>query len=223
MKEITITRFDELPKISLDFFDDILAGMPTYTLNETLLNQRFPHIPIVSAKLLISDDALQIKFHIVDKYIKSEVVEYNGPVCTDSCAELFFAVNKNGYFNIEINAGGTVHSSFIRDHERTADGFADFEYLALEDLQKIEVYTTMPRVVFPEITDKTVWELSYNVPLSVLKKYAGDFSRGVGDVWHGNLYKCADNTSRPHWLSYYPISEGFNFHQPKYFGKLIIE
>ena len=223
MKKITIAKFDKLPSVETDFFADVLDNISPFTLNETLLNQKFTHTPIVSAKLLLAEDTLQIKFHVVDKYIKSEVTEFNGPVCTDSCVELFFAVNDQGYFNIEINAGGVVHSSFIRDCKRTEQGFADFTFLRKEDLEQIEIASTLSKVVSPEITGKTVWQLSYNVPLSVLKKYAGEFLHGVGDTWRGNLYKCADNTSHPHWLTYYPISEGFNFHQPKYFDEIIIE
>ena len=223
MKKITITTFDKLPSVETDFFDAVLDNVSPFTLNETLLNQKFTHTPIVSAKLLLTQDTLQVKFHVVDKYIKSEVTKFNGPVCTDSCVELFFAVNGSGYFNVEINAGGVVHSSFIRDCTRTAQGFADFTFLAEEDLGKIEVASTFPKFVSPEIAEKVLWQLSYNVPLVVLEKYSGEFLRGVGDIWRGNLYKCADNTSHPHWLTYYPIGEGFNFHQPKYFDEMIIE
>jgi len=235
MREIFINKIDKLPDVKTDFFDnkiDIfevpetlyikLSDIDEFELKNTLLGQSFEHIPKVSAKLLIDDSALQVKFNVIDQYVKSEVVELNGPVCTDSCVEFFFAVNGNGYFNFEINAGGTVHSSFIKDSTRTDNGFKDFRFLELEDLNQIEVYSTLDKIVSPEITEKITWQLSYNVPLSVLQKYAGDFDSSATAVWKGNLYKCADNTSHPHWLTYYPITEGFNFHQPKYFGNLHI-
>ena len=222
MNNIIINKIKELPPLKTDFFDDILDSFRPFTLNKTLLNEKFPHTPVVSVKLFINEDTLQVKFFLIDKYVKSEVTDFNGPVCTDSCAEFFFSVNGNGYFNFEINAGGTVHSSFIRNCERTSNGFRDYTYLSEDDLRGIEIYSTMPKIVLPEIAQKTIWQLSYNIPLRTLEKYAGEFEIAVGTVWHGNLYKCADSTSHPHWLTYFPIIEGFNFHQPNFFGEIRI-
>ncbi|MCD6337129.1 MAG: hypothetical protein J7M01_02720, partial [Candidatus Marinimicrobia bacterium] len=36
----------------------------------------------------------------------------------------------------------------------------------------------------------------------------------------GNLYKCGDKTSHPHWASWSPIDK-LNFHQPKHFGEFV--
>jgi len=40
----------------------------------------------------------------------------------------------------------------------------------------------------------------------------------AGTEWRANCFKCADETSHPHWASWAPIGEALNFHQPQYFG-----
>ena len=35
-----------------------------------------------------------------------------------------------------------------------------------------------------------------------------------------NFFKCADDSSHPHWASWAPIGEALNFHQPQYFAPL---
>ena len=41
--------------------------------------------------------------------------------------------------------------------------------------------------------------------------------------WRGNAFKCADETSHPHWASWAPIGEALNFHAPGWFGDLDFE
>jgi hypothetical protein len=38
--------------------------------------------------------------------------------------------------------------------------------------------------------------------------------------WCGNLFKCADESSNPHWASWNPIGEELNFHDPRYFASI---
>ena len=38
-------------------------------------------------------------------------------------------------------------------------------------------------------------------------------------AWRGNLYKCGDRTSHPHWAAWSPVDE-LNFHLPRCFGTL---
>ena len=38
--------------------------------------------------------------------------------------------------------------------------------------------------------------------------------------WRGNFYKCADESSHPHWASWRPIGEKLDFHTPEFFGEI---
>jgi hypothetical protein len=72
------------------------------------------------------------------------------------------------------------------------------------------------------VRETTTWTLEFAVPFSVLMSYTGTFGALGGAKWLGNLYKCGDKTSHPHWLSWVPVSE-LNFHLPTCFKPLIFE
>ncbi|MBO4512195.1 MAG: hypothetical protein J5746_05485, partial [Victivallales bacterium] len=40
--------------------------------------------------------------------------------------------------------------------------------------------------------------------------------------WTANFYKCADQTSHPHWITWAPLTVT-NYHQPNQFQALILE
>lgn len=42
-------------------------------------------------------------------------------------------------------------------------------------------------------------------------------------TWRVGLFKCADDTSQPHWGSAFDIGDELNFHQPELFGSLELE
>lgn len=45
-----------------------------------------------------------------------------------------------------------------------------------------------------------------------------------GVTWRANFCKCADDSSRPHWLTWSPVTDSEPaFHRPKYFGILEFE
>jgi len=61
------------------------------------------HRPAVEARLLFDDESLHVLFRVRDRWVRSVVSAAQGPVCTDSCVELFFspeADTAHGYFNI---------------------------------------------------------------------------------------------------------------------------
>ena len=48
------------------------------------------------------------------------------------------------------------------------------------------------------------WSLEYHVPWSLFAKYHKTPAPTKGTVYRANLYKCADQTSHPHWVSTLP-------------------
>eukprot|EP01045_Picozoa_sp_COSAG04_P001500 COSAG04_NODE_50_length_31170_cov_2.965080_31_plen_64_part_00 len=44
------------------------------------------------------------------------------------------------------------------------------------------------------------WSLEYHVPWSLFAKYHKTSAPTKGTVYRANLYKCADQTSHPHWV-----------------------
>jgi hypothetical protein len=91
--------------------------------------------------------------------------------------------------------------------------------LSLEDASRIEIYHSLPEIVDPEIIDETIWTIEFTIPFAMFEKYVGPLKPVVGQTWRGNLYKCADGSSHPHWATWAPIDE-LNFHLPHCFGYL---
>ena len=81
----------------------------------------------------------------------------------------------------------------------------------------------MPRHVPDEIAQPVEWRLQLAVPVALLEKYVGPLRPLAGSEWQGNLFKCADATSHPHWAAWSAIGDELNFHAPQYFGRLRFE
>ena len=75
-----------------------------------------------------------------------------------------------------------------------------------------------------ELKEKTTWVVEYRIPFSILKEYHAFSNPGEASVWRANFYKCADESSHPHWITWSPIDNPTpDFHLPDYFGKLVFE
>jgi hypothetical protein len=64
------------------------------------------------------------------------------------------------------------------------------------------------------------WTLEFFIPLELLEKYVGSVGNVRGSEWKANFYKCGDETSHPHWVSWQPVPK-LNFHMPECFGTVM--
>lgn len=177
--------------------------------------------PKVKVKLLHDDAGIYVMFQVNDQYVRSVVTEYMGSVCTDSCVEFFVQPGgRGGYLNFEINCGGTLHVSFIKDSTPSPGGFKDFMPLPPEDGAKVKIFHSMPSVVEPEIQEPVTWRNAFFIPAEIFERYGGVKAPYCGQVWRGNFYKCADRTSHPHWITWAPVDK-LNFHLPHCFDRIV--
>ena len=135
--------------------------------------------------------------------------------------EFFFTPEANisgSYFNIEINCGGTILFGWHPENGGASR-------VAVEDCDKVEIGHSMPKTVYPEITDPTTWTIECHLPFSVVQKYFPEAKKPVkGGSWKANLYKCANDSSHPHWLTWSAVDHPTpKFHMPQTFGTLIFE
>lgn len=174
--------------------------------------------PRVRAKMLYDETYLYVIFQVKDRYVKSTVQEFNGPVSRDACVEFFFSPDQkvpNGYFNIEINAGGTPLAGY-HIYQQQAGG-----PISSEDLKRLEIAHSLPGLIEKEITKPTTWTVEYKIPFSVLQKYAALKLPRPGDVWRANFYKIASEGSNPHYLTWSFVDHYKpNFHLPQFFGTI---
>jgi hypothetical protein len=181
------------------------------------------HSPRTLVRLLHGAGGVRGVFHIDDQYVRSVRAGFQSQVFKDSCVEFFMQPRPDrGYFNLEMNAGGSHLCYYVEDPARTPQGLKKYTPLTEEQGRQIQVRSSLPKTVDPEVREPLSWELNFFMPLAVLENYTGTLGALSGQAWRGNFYKCAEDLSHPHWASWSPVDE-FNFHLPRCFGALHFE
>jgi hypothetical protein len=210
---------DPLPRLAAAWDDPAWHGAETVGLN-CFRPEGSAHRPRTSLRLLHNGRALRGIYQVHDQYVRSIRTRYFDQVWKDSCVEIFLQPKPGGgYFNLEMNAGGAHLCSYIEDPERVPDGFKKSTPLPAEIGARIEVRSSLPGIVEPEITEPVTWQLNFFAPFEVFELYTGALGEVRGQRWRGNFYKCGDESSHPHWGSWAPL-EVLNFHTPHSFGTL---
>jgi Carbohydrate-binding family 9 len=177
-----------------------------------------PFRPVVQAKMMYDEENLYVIFQVNDRYVRSVIEEYNGPVSTEACVEFFFSPDTSlpdRYFNLEINAGGTPLMGYHNFPQKESQTFS------IEDLQKIEIAHSLPKKVDPEIDIPVTWTIEYRLPFSVLEKFSHITHPKPGVTWRANFYKTASKSSNPHYITWSIVDNPVpNFHLPRFFGQL---
>lgn len=182
------------------------------------------HHPQTWARVTWTDNALHLRFDVQDRYVICRNTEHQSSVCQDSCVEAFLKPKPDkGYINFELNAAGVMHVSYITDPTRTPTGFAQRVMADRKQLQLIEIQSALSGIIDPEITTPLAWHITCRIPLRFFELFVGPIQINSTNLWQGNFYKCADHSSHPHWLSWQPIGDELNFHNPATFGSLAFE
>lgn len=196
------------------------ADVPTERLSH-VRPESSSHTPGVEFKVVRDRRRIAVLFRVDDRFVRSTCQEFQGAVCRDSCVEWFVSPDlARGYLNFEVNCGGFLHLSHIEDPARLAGGgFRKFRRLSVAEAALVDILTSLPPVVEPEIAGPVVWHALIRVPFTLFERVFGTAGTAPGSAWAANFYKCADATSHPHWLSWRPLAER-NFHRPQDFGRL---
>ena len=193
------------------------SGIPSLRVEQPM--GRVPDfLPTVQAKVAWEDGFLDFLFRVEDRHVRAVARRHQDPVCRDSCVEFFFTPGTrlgHSYFNLEVNCGGTVLFWWHPEGQEALP-------VAAGDLDRLDIKTSLPKIVDPEIQEPTVWMVEGRLPFEVIRRYCPEACKpGPGVVWKANFYKCADGTSNPHWLTWsfvdHPVPK---FHLPQYFGTL---
>ncbi len=219
MEQYDVKRIDTSAMLSCDWDAPQWADVPAVTLSHHM-GTHPAHRPQVQTKLTYSHSDLRVIFRVEDQYVRAVAEEWHDAVCRDSCVEVFFTPGADvsaGYFNFEFNCCGVMLARF---QPAPGEGLID---LSPEHCQALTIVRSFQQDrIEPEITEPTTWTLAAAIPFDVLEAYCDTVARpGPGVTWRSNLYKCADKTSGPHWLTWSPIDwDGPNFHLPQFFGEL---
>jgi hypothetical protein len=181
------------------------------------------HRPRTSVRLLHGGDVIHGMFRVEDQFVRCVRTNYGSEVWKDCCVEFFAQPRKDsGYFNFEFNCGGAFLCYYILNPERTENGFKEYTRIPPEIGARIQVRSSLPPKIDPEIKDPLIWTLQFSIPVSFFAEYVGSVGPLSGQTWHGNFFKCAEEVSHPHWASWSKVDE-FNFHLPRCFGTIQFE
>ena len=182
------------------------------------------HQPQTEAKVLYDEKGLYLHYRVADRYVRSIETKYHGKVWEDACVEFFVEpVKGRGYFNFEINCGGTMLLSYKENPEWQGESLRTSEAVPWDIAQQVTIFHSMPNTVDPELETPVVWQIEYHIPYAVFEAYLGDLNDMPGQTWRANFYKCAENNSHPHWASWSLITNELNFHQPEFFSDINFE
>ncbi len=164
--------------------------------------------PSVTACLGCDDEALYVFFSVKETMPRAVYTKAGDPVYKDSCVELFLQPcpgEDARYLNFEMNSKGTLLLGLGEDrHERQSSDAPDLGICSIVT------------------TDE--WKVSYAIPFEWLESLFPGFTHTPGSVVRLNLYKCGDDTDRPHYGSWHPVtSDSPDFHRPQDFGEARFE
>jgi len=177
----------------------------------------YDYRPEVRFQIAHNNREIFIKYVVRERYVKAEKSKPNEMVCEDSCVEFFVSPNPDSgiYYNIEMNPIGTCLLG-------RGTGRADSRVMDPAVIRKIRRMGTLGGEPFQERTGDYAWELVLAIPLDV---FGGNPLSGLsGRQFRANFYKCGDELTRMHFLSWNPVKTGRpDFHRPEYFGILDFE
>lgn len=216
----TKTQSLDVPKISIkdslsfDNVSSILEKNTTLNKINWLEWKEFTYRPEVQFRIAHDDSLLFIKYYVKEEHILALRTDPNSAVHRDSCVEFFVDPIQNGnYYNFEFNCIGTTHLAYgPRRGERT---FIPAELIE----NKIKTWSTLGKGSFEEKSGMFDWEMIVVIHSSIFTHNKGfSFSKLVSNA---NFYKCGDDTTKRHYLSWNPVKTANpDFHRPEYFGVL---
>lgn len=171
--------------------------------------EEFPYAPKVNFKMFHSGEDLHLRFEVEEQYTQALVERDNGNVWTDSCVEFFLSLDDRGYYNFETTCIGRMLMAFRKVKPEPT-------YATEEILSLIERTPSIGSEPFTELIGENKWTMTLKIPASALFRHELKSWQGVEARM--NLYKCGDNLTKPHFLSWRPIDmPSPNFHVPQFF------
>jgi hypothetical protein len=178
--------------------------------------EEFPYHPEVFVQIAYSDDELFLQYRVNEQSVKAEITKNNGRVWTDSCVEFFLSPEGNDvYYNLEMSCIGTALLGYRKKGEPTV-------HATDEQIATIRRISSLGESPFAERKEQTDWKITMAIPWKVFFKH--ELMSVSGMKMRGNFYKCGDELTVPHFVSWTKIKTPQpSFHMPEFFGGLEFE
>jgi hypothetical protein len=171
----------------------------------------YSYNPGVKFAIAHSEGHILLKYYVSEREVKAVYSRPNDPVYRDSCVEFFvqFADDPN-YYNLEFNSHGTCLMGY-------GPGRGNRNRLPEHVIGQIQSMSIIQQrqVSSPDIN----WQLTLLIPHEVFCYRPIRELHGVNA--RANFYKCGDDLSQPHFVTWNHISAPKpDFHLPEFFGEI---
>ena len=215
MNELFVKRLSVNKKVSLSEASHILDTQTVSNRINVINWEKFTYHPKVNFRIGHTENEIWLKFDVSEKYILARETNTNGAVHKDSCVEFFVSIDGENYYNLEVNCIGIIHLAH-------GPGRGNRKFVSPEVIKKIAIESSLGNQPFEEKIGNFEWEMMIRIPLECL---AFDQVKSLnGQKATANFYKCGDDTSEPHFLTWNAIkTENPDYHRPEFFGKIYFE
>ena len=169
--------------------------------------------PSVRFKIAHNNYAIFVHFDVLENETLARHNNHNDPVHKDSCVEFFIAFDeKPSYYNFEFNCLGTCHAAWGSSRNNR-------QLLRPSTIDQIQACTKIRRASLKQFS-LINWQLSLRFPLNV---FAFDKIESLsGQKATANFYKCGDDLSQPHFITWNPVKAiSPDFHLKSFFGEIV--
>jgi hypothetical protein len=216
MMELSISELKPSRHLDLDKAELLLEKSSDIHKIETINWLSFPYKPEVKFKIAYCQNQILIKFYVSEESIRASETRINGDVYKDSCVEFFISPKGDGlYYNFEFSCIGIPHLGYGQSRNNRI-------LINPEIANKIETRSSLGDLPFDDKTGGYQWNMLVLIPVSTMI-----YDRGLqlkGMKAGANFYKCGDETSSPHFVTWNPVnSDKPDFHQTESFGRLSFE
>jgi hypothetical protein len=215
MKELFIKNIKPPKTVTLKEAGHILETQTVTNQIDNINWAEYNYRPIVNFRIGHTGTEIWLKYYVNEKYILAQETRTNGDVYKDSCVEFFISFDGKNYYNTEFNCIGTIHIGY-------GDGRHNRIPVPPEIAEKIMVESSLGNKPFEEKTGNFEWEMMIRIPVEC---FTFNQIKSLGGLKAtANFYKCGDETSEPHYVTWNPVkTENPDYHRPEFFGKLQFE
>lgn len=209
---LNVRKVTSLQKKNFESISTLLESDGPIIKVNTLNWKKFSYKPEVFFRIAHDGYNIYLKFYVSEDHLLAKHNQPNSATHKDSCVEFFIDLDQKGnYYNFEFNCIGTAHLAYGPNRkERT--------FVAPDRiLNSIYTASTLGTELIDESSGNFNWEMVVAIPKSVFIYHPNLNLKGLQSK--ANFYKCGDDTQKPHYLSWAPISSPQpDFHRPEYFG-----
>ncbi|MDU1903492.1 MAG: carbohydrate-binding family 9-like protein [Dysgonomonas sp.] len=215
ISKLTVSKIDINAK-DIKAVSEKLQELPKHKLSTVNWPDLFPSKPEVYFTIAHNGENILLQYQVTEKEILGQITQDNGRVWTDSAVEFFLAFDDQHYYNAEFNCIGTGLLGYCN-----SDGTPG-EPAPLPIVKSIKREASLGTIPIAKTQGLFDWTITLVIPKTAYWKEKLTSFDGLKAK--GNFYKCGDNLSTPHFVSWTRIDTPEpSFHQPAYFGILEFE